>query len=174
MGGAPRAADSRRSLRSAEVSHVKVFDREIDDCWVLFAAVLSVSHKTLRVHYDVGGEAEGKNEGAMHIPWKEEHATKASVQERLHAYPYNQLHTHWHIATPRNITQSAHTRHAAPGKYVSLGVAGNLLLFSHSIKLAEKCDEGHLRQGDEVAQQSSDDGVRRMHEHALNMRSRDS
>ena len=53
-----RARHSRCSLGRAELSHVEVFDREIDDCRVLFAAVLSVPHEAFHVHGDVGRQAE--------------------------------------------------------------------------------------------------------------------
>jgi hypothetical protein len=46
-----------RRLRGAEVAHVQVFDREIDDCGVLFAAVLCVPHEAFGVHDDVWGQA---------------------------------------------------------------------------------------------------------------------
>ncbi len=90
-----------------EVAHVKVFDREIDNCWVLFAAVLSVSHKTLCVHYDVGREAEGKDKGAMLVPWKEEHETKASVF--MHTLAINFTHTG--VLNPRAKSYNQHTCH---------------------------------------------------------------
>ncbi len=53
-----RAGHGRRRLRGAKVPHVEVLDREIDDCWILFAAVLGVSNEALDVHDDVGRQAE--------------------------------------------------------------------------------------------------------------------
>ncbi len=54
------AGSSSCRLRGAEVAHVEVFDGEIDNCRVLFAAVLSVPHKTLGVHDDVGRKAANR------------------------------------------------------------------------------------------------------------------
>ncbi len=57
-----RAGHGRRRLRGAEVTHVEVLDREIDDCWVLFAAILCVSHEALDVHDDVRRQAAAKGD----------------------------------------------------------------------------------------------------------------
>ena len=59
-----RAGHCCRRLRRAEVAHVQVFDREIDDCGVLFAAVLCVPHESLGVHDNVWRQAaQGVSEG---------------------------------------------------------------------------------------------------------------